>query len=185
MSLLKRTTIIWAGLAVLAAWLSAAMTPGRPPVVADSVAPGPIEDRGAALASEIARLHERLRPQDAPREPTRNPFAFRSTGRALSSTSTSSTAASVAAAAAQEAAVAASLSGPLALRLAGLAEESGDANVAPVRTAIISGSGQVFLAKEGDRVTDRDVVYAVGNISADSVELTDVRDGSTHRLTLK
>ena len=49
----------------------------------------------------------------------------------------------------------------------------------------ISGNGRVFLAKEGDTVTDRDVVFTVGKISADGAELTDARDGSTRRLTLK
>ena len=57
-----------------------------------------------------------------------------------------------------------------------------------MRTAIIAGNGQVFLAKEGDTVTDRgveNVNYRLGNISADSAELIDVRDGSIKRLTLK
>lgn len=172
---LKRTAIIAVSGAALAAWFSAAMTPARPRMISETVAPGPIEARGAALASEIARLHERLRPQEAPREPTRNPFAFRRARRGAS--------ASVAAMAAPE--PAALPATRLALTLAGLAEETGDANAAPIRTAIISGNGQLFLAKEGDTVADRDILYKVGTIAADSVELTDVRDGSRRRLTLK
>jgi hypothetical protein len=71
------------------------------------------------------------------------------------------------------------------LTLAGIAEDPGPEGGGPVRTAIITGNGQLFLAKEGDTVTDRDVEYKVGNISGDSAELTDLRDGSVRRLTLR
>src|SRR5438105_2716988 len=175
---LKRTATIALGGAALAAWFSAAMTPSSSPVISTSVVPGPMEARGAELASEIARLHERLRPQGVPREPTRNLFAFRSTRRAAST--------SAATTARLEIPSPAPLPAPrLALTLAGLAEEAGAANVAPVRTAIISGNGQLFLAREGDTVTDRDIAYKVGKISADSVELMDVRDGTKRTLTLR
>ena len=82
----------------------------------------------------------------------------------------------------------------LRLTLAGIAEDPGRPNDggnlgnlggAPVRTAIIAGNGQVFLAKEGDTVSDRDVEYKIGKVSADSVELIDLRDSTTRRLTLK
>ena len=53
-----------------------------------------------------------------------------------------------------------------------------------MRTAIISGSGQVFLAKEGDTVADGDVEYAVRSITEGGVELIDSRDGTTRQLTL-
>ena len=78
--------------------------------------------------------------------------------------------------------------GWLGLSLAGVAEDPDPGSGAPVRTAIIAGKGQVFLAKEGDRVTDRgveDVEYVIGKVFADSAELIDVRDGSIRRLTLK
>jgi Tfp pilus assembly protein PilP len=53
----------------------------------------------------------------------------------------------------------------------------------PVRTAIISAPGQLFVVKVGDRVTPR---YRVDRISADVVELTEVgADGSTLRLALR
>jgi hypothetical protein len=51
-----------------------------------------------------------------------------------------------------------------------------------VRTAVISGAGQLFLVKEGEHVTPR---YLVAKISADVVELADQGDGSTRRLALK
>ncbi len=60
---LKRTATIVVGGAAVGAWLAGAATSNRaigPPL---SIAPTPaIDMRGAELASEIARLHERLRP---------------------------------------------------------------------------------------------------------------------------
>ena len=69
---------------------------------------------------------------------------------------------------------------PPALKLSGIAED-----VTPdglVRTAIISGSGELFVAKEGDTVAER---YRVVKISADVVELADLTEGTTVRLALK
>jgi hypothetical protein len=54
-----------------------------------------------------------------------------------------------------------------------------------VRTAIISGPGQLYVVKEGDRVTSR---YRVARISPDVVELDDlarIGDASVLRLALK
>jgi hypothetical protein len=174
---LKRTTIIFVGGAAFAAWLSAAITPGRPVAPVDVIAPAPVDASGAALASEIARLRERLRPDPRPAEPTRNPFAFQSARRA--------TPASVPAP--RNAVIAAAVVDipRLRLTLSGIAEDPAPDGGGPVRTAIITGNGQVFLAKDGDTVTDRDVEYTVGKISADSAELTDPRDGTVRRLLLK
>jgi hypothetical protein len=167
----KRTaTIVLAG-AAIAAWLSAAITPGGRSVVL-SIAREPTADaRGANLAEETARLHEHLRPDAAPRHPARNLFTFRSLAARPS-------ASLVAPSASTE--VGARLVAPLpALTLEGIAEEGTEA---PIRTAIISAGGQLHLVKEGDAVTVR---YRVKNISADVVELTDVGDGSIRRLALK
>jgi hypothetical protein len=124
-------------------------------------------------------LRERLRPDVTPREASRNPFVFRSSKRAASTSRVGATVEKNA-----SAPVVDIVEPPrLRLSLAGIAEDPGSVG-APVRTAIIAGNGQVFLAKEGDTVTDRDVEYTVGNISADSVELTD-RDNTIRRLVLK
>jgi hypothetical protein len=177
---LKRKTIIFVSAAALAAWFSAAMTPGRPPAASITIRSTPIDAKGAVLAGEIERLHERLRPDVAPREATRNPFVFRSAQRPPSALRVGATVA---------------IEAPrLRLTLAGIAEDPGRPNDAgnvgrlggaPVRTAIIAGNGQVFLAKEGDTVTDRDVEYKIGKVSADSVEIIDLRDSTIRRLTLK
>jgi hypothetical protein len=52
----------------------------------------------------------------------------------------------------------------------------------PVRTAIISGLGQLFLVKEGERVTSR---YQVAKISGEAAEIRDLGDNSTVTLVLK
>ena len=176
---LKRTTIIFVSGGALAAWLSAAIRPGRPPVPVDVIAPAPVDASGAALASEIARLRERLRPDPRPSEPTRNPFAFQSTRTAAP--------AWIASPPPRDAAVvAAAVDVPrVRLTLAGIAEDPAPDGGSAVRTAIFAANGQVFLAKVGDTVTDQDVEYRVESISADSAELLDRRDNTTTRLTLK
>ena len=137
--------------------------------------PAPIEMRGAELANEIARLQERLRPSATPRQPGRNLFAFRAIAAPPP--------APLFAPAPPRPALSESL--PLAsalpaLKLAGIAEDAGEEG--PVRTAIISGEGQLYMAKEGEAVTPR---YQVVKISADVVELRDLVDGSTRRLALR
>ena len=73
--------------------------------------------------------------------------------------------------------------GNFRLTLAGIAEDAEGGT--SVRTAIISGNGQLFLAKSGDVVNDGGSSYTVGTISADGVELTALRDGHTRQLRLK
>jgi hypothetical protein len=51
-----------------------------------------------------------------------------------------------------------------------------------VRTAIISGGGQLFLVKEGEAFADR---YRVVRIGAEAVELHDEADDALIRLGLR
>jgi hypothetical protein len=170
---MKRTVTIVFGGAALVAWLAGAATSNHtiPPVVVRE--PAPIELRGAELAGEISRLHERLRPNAPPRQPARNLFSYRATpSRAFA-------AAPAPAPAAEPQAL--PTPPPLPpLKLAGIAEDTGADG--PVRTAIISGDGQLFMAKEGETVTPR---YRVVKISVDVVELIDLLDGSSRRLALR
>jgi hypothetical protein len=171
---LKRTTIIFVSAVALAAWFAAAMSPARPPVQRLTSTSAPIDATGAALASEIARLRERLRPEAAPRGPIRNPFRFSTApGR-------------VAPAPVVESVVAPVLEKDIpraTLTLAGIAEDPGPEG--PIRTAVITGSGQLFLAKPGDTLADRGLTYRVERILEESVELTNLDDGAALRLTLK
>src|SRR5947207_1896625 len=73
---LKRTVTIVAIGGALLAWLAGAATSNReiaPPPITRAA---PIEARGAELATEVARLHDRLRPTATPRMPGRNLFTF-------------------------------------------------------------------------------------------------------------
>src|ERR1044071_4322089 len=148
---LKRTTVTFIG-AALAAWFAGAATSnhvGAPPVV---YVPQPIDLKGAELSKEISRLHERLRPTSTPRQPGRNLFAFRAAA------SRPEPEARPAAAAIVDMPVARP-SEPV-LKLSGIAADEGADGV--VRTAIISGDGQLFMVKEGENVTAR---YRVARIA--------------------
>jgi len=171
---LKRTATIGVVGGALAAWLASAATSNRPLPPPTITRTPPIDLRGAELADEIARLHERLRPTTTPNQPGRNLFSFRAARRAA--------AVDVAAPPAPAAITEAPLPRPALppLKLAGIAEDEGPEG--PVRTAIISGEGQLFMVKEGDAVTLR---YRVAKISSDVVELTDLTDNSVRRIALK
>ena len=170
---LKRTTTIALAGGALIAWLAGAATSNHtiPPVTI--LQQTTIEKRGAELASEIERLHQRLAPVAMPRTPGRNLFSFRArTARP-----------SPPIAPALRAAVTEVALAPVALpplKLSGIAEDAGAEGT--VRIAFISGEGQLFMVKEGETVTPR---YRVAKISADVVELTDVIDNSIRRLALR
>jgi hypothetical protein len=169
----KRTATIGVVGGALAAWLAAAATSGNrdseEALVPKSSA---IDGRGAALASEISRLHERLRPSATLPRTGRDLFSF------VSPPPRSVAPLQIPGPALSEAPILRPT--PPAMRLSGLAEDATPSGL--VRTAIISGFGQLFLAKEGDQVTDR---YRVVRISSDVVELTDLAEGTTLRLALR
>lgn len=172
---LKRTATIGVAGGALAAWLAAAGTSGVHVPAPRPATPAAIEQRGAELASEIARLHERLRPTAAPRQQGRNLFQFRSPQPRLAPVTPGTSAVTDAPT------PAASLPPPPPpLKLSGVAEDRGPDG--PIRTAIISGQGQLFLVKEGEMVTPR---YRVAKISADVVELVDVDTNATLRLAMR
>ena len=73
---MKRTATMAIVGGALLAWLAGAATSNREPPAVPVFVPAPIDIRGAELASEVARLHERLRPVASPRDPGRNLFVF-------------------------------------------------------------------------------------------------------------
>ena len=170
----KRTTTIVVVGAALVAWLAGAATSNHTiPTTAGRPADR-IEKRGAELAIEIERLHERLAPTVAPSAPGRNLFTFHAAAPARPAAPPPP---------APRPAITEFASPPIALpplKLSGIAEDPGDDG--PVRVAFISGEGQLFMVKEGETVTPR---YRVAKISADVVELTDVIDNSVRRLALR
>jgi hypothetical protein len=173
---MKRTAVIVSGGTVLAVWLASAATSGNREVVAPVALPVPeIDVRGDALASEIDKLHEHLRPSAVPRQPGRNLFTF--AAREVPRAAPAPALAEVKPALSE----AASIRPPApALKLSGIAED--EVAGATVRTAIISGGGQLYLVKEGESVTAR---YRVAKISSDVVELSDLTGGAALRLALK
>jgi hypothetical protein len=169
----KRTAMIGVAAVAVAVWISAATTSNVRTVVPVVPAKASVVDKsGAELAVEVKRLHERLRPSDTPVH-SRDLFRYAAKG---------SPSAAVVTAAPPAPAVREQAFAPLVapLKLDGIAEDKGDQG--PVRTAIISGFGDIFLAKEGDSVTSR---YRVAKISPDAVELTDLSNNTPLRLALR
>jgi hypothetical protein len=162
----------------LLAWLAGAATSNRGPLTIPAIEPAPIDLRGAELAAEVARLHEHLRPVASPHEPGRNLFAFHRAAARLVPAPAPAAPAPPLTATLSEARPAA-IAQP-ALKLSGVAEDPGPEG--PVRTAFISGEGQLFMVHEGDRIATR---YRVNRIAADVVELVDLGDGTVRRLAMK
>jgi hypothetical protein len=170
----KRTVMISAAGGAVAVWIAAAATSNTRAVVpVVSTKTNVVDKSGADLAVEVRRLHERLRPSDTP---IHSRDLFRYAARSSPSFGASAPASPVGPAPPEQPPAAA----VLPLKLEGLAEDRGDQG--PVRTAIISGFGDIFLVKEGDSVTLR---YRVVKISADAVELTDLTDNAPLRLALR
>src|SRR5690348_13213576 len=73
----KRTATIALVGGALIAWLAGAATTTHSPSPMAPAASSGVEQSADALASEIARLHERLHPSEPPRHPARNLFTYR------------------------------------------------------------------------------------------------------------
>jgi hypothetical protein len=171
----KRAAAIVVVGGALAVWLASAASSGNrdraDPLVVTRHA---IDARAEVLSAEIAKLHEHLRPTAVRRQPGRNLFSY--AARQARPDPAPAAASRPALIEAPPAAAA-----PPPLKLVGMAEDR-SADGAVVRTAILSGSGQLLLVKEGDNATPR---YRVARISADVVELSDLIEGTALRLALK
>lgn len=172
---IKRTATILVAGAALAVWLAAAATSGHREPIGTAVPVKPaIDTRGEDLASEIARLHERLRPAAGPQQPGRNLFSYALRPSPAAPPPPSAPASRPA----LTETPAASSTAPF--KLSGIAEDlTADGTV---RTAVISTSGQLFLVKEGESVTAR---YRVQKIYSDAVELSDLTEGRVVRLAFR
>jgi hypothetical protein len=157
-----------------AAWLAAdAMSGTRDTASRSAERAVPVDARGEALAGEVARLHERLAPNATPLQPGRNLFQFTAPKPRRDMVP-------VRPALTEAAPIAPAAAPPPPFKLIGIAEDAGADG--PIRTAIVSAPGQLFMVKEGQNVTLR---YKVTRIAADVVELQDLGDHSTLRLALK
>jgi len=171
----NRTLTLTAIGGALLAWFAAAATSTHDVAPRIVLTPPHVDVQGADLAKEIARLHDRLRPDATPRTPSRNLFTYHTAAH-----HDAPRAAAAPAPALTETAAAPSAPALPALKLEGVAQD--DTPTGPVRTAIISGEGQLYLVKAGEAVGSR---YKVARIGSDAVELTDAIDHSTRRLALK
>jgi hypothetical protein len=175
MNMERTTTIVVVGAAVAVLWgPSGKSVTGR---TGDSrmTNPSAVATRGEMIAREISFLHP-LRPAVKPRQPGRDLFSFVSTkGRPVPDVARTALDVQVSTTALPRTVV-----NLPALKLSGIAEDATANGV--VRTAIISGFGQLFVAKEGEQVTAR---YRIVRISADVVELIDIQDAITFRLALR
>jgi hypothetical protein len=154
----------------LAGWYALSARMNRTgPAPARIAAAAPIDVSGTALSNEIARLDRRLQPLASPQ---RGRDLFRFAAAAPRRTAAVPIVLPVPAEAAAQARP--------ALKLIGVAEDSTTGS--PVRTAIISAPDQLYVVREGERVTSR---YGVARISPDVVELVDTGDSTELRLALK
>lgn len=178
MTLLKAASL-GSGAAVMAAW--AATAPVAPPAADPpqaretrvAIVPAALDAQVFEMEREATRLRARINVSVELREPERNPFEFRARRVTPDPAPPRAT---------REAVVMPVV--PVApinpFTLVGMAErETPDG---PVRTAIVSGQGQLFLVGVGDAVTTR---YVVRAISADVVELVDDASGESIRLALR
>ena len=169
----KRIAMLGVAGGALAAWLASASTTGRPRITpAAPRGPSAVELRGAELAAEIARLRERLHPTTTP-QAGRNLFEFSSRASAVrANAATPSTP--------MPTENPQPVFAPPPLTLVGIAEDSGPDGA--IRTAIISGLGQLFFAKVGERVNER---FQVTRISPDAAELIDTDSNASFTLALR
>ncbi len=172
---MTRTTIktLWfAGGGLLATWF--AVTPTQPPSArltanattrAAEMGKPPFDE----LTAQGGRLRQHLETMPS-KLSTRNPFRFG--GKPVAAPSAAKPVVE-----AQPAAVAPQPQQPT-WRLSGIAEQRVDKTT--VRTAVITGEGQLYLVREGDAVAGR---YRVSTIDSDAVTLRD-DSGGEMRLAL-
>src|SRR5262249_11591487 len=133
----KRTVMIGVAGVAVAVWISSAATSNTrnlAPVI--PIKPNVVDKSGAELAVEVKRLHERLRPSDPP---VHSRDLFRYAARPSAAMPAPPSPGAPPPSEQPPAAIVAPL------KLEGLAEDHGDQG--EVRTAIISGFGDIFLVK--------------------------------------
>lgn len=188
MSRASHAVLFVAGAGLVAAWLAAAAdrqgaaAPGASNPSSDSDL-ARAEHLAGEIHSQATRLRAHLAAPPQPAISGRNPFTF---DEPSARAPRHGQATDLAAGRALEAALATSEPEPPPLTLSGIAEDpSGEVAgtpAAPVRTAVLVGYGDVFLAKVGETIASR---YQVTAIGADAVEVKDLLAGRTIRLGLR
>ncbi len=172
---MKLRRIVWFGVSVLAlaSWIASASTSGvrGPTAPLPPVKPSAVDRSMVILQSEVDRLHERLGPTAAP---TKSRDLFRFTTRAPRRPIMSAAAEAV-----PDAVVPQPPARP-SLTLIGVAEDVTPEGI--VRTAIVSGLGDVFLVKPGDTIRSQ---YRIEQVSGDAVQVVDTATAATITLALR
>ncbi len=166
----------------LVAWLAAAadrqpsLPASRPARDTSSLARA--ERLAQDIQSQAMRLRTRLAAAPQPAPSGRNPFSLQAPAAPARSARAS------AALNEPPGTEAISVPEPEPFTLSGIAEEIADAAkpAPPVRTAILSGFGEVFLARAGETIASR---YEITVVGADAVEMKDLATGRTIRLGLR
>jgi hypothetical protein len=172
----SRSIGLLAAIGMLAAWLAAAAgigfdsSPAPRPGPASPLQTDPLV---AQIQSQSSRLHGYLNSVPPLKPVRRDPFRFGARPAPASP-------AGVGTPRLVEDASLAATELAVPLKLAGVAEDS--AGDAIVRTAIISGMGQLFLVKEGEEFGGR---FRVVRIGPDAASVTDRTTGMTVTLALK
>lgn len=172
-------TLVWSGTTALATWLVSSPPVVAPeagrvaaPTRAEAAATQSVVSQMQELNEEAERLARRLVETDEFSAPDRDPFRFRP---APAPVAVAPPPAPVAAAAVTPAPVQ-----PPPFTLSGIAEDrQGDV---VVRTAVVTGSGDLWLVKAGEKIEGQ---FSVTAVDADAVELIRADTGTTLRLTLR
>lgn len=150
----RRTVWFGAASVAVATWLAASTAgPTQPAASAQPSRPAPIDRYTDTLRHEVDRLHARIAPSATPAL-RRDLFRYAPQRRASAGR----------APAFEPAATPVVAPAAPPLKLIGIAEDTGPDGT--VRTAIVSGFGDVFLVKPGDIIADR---YRVQTVSPEAV----------------
>ncbi len=175
-----KATVVWSGATALATWMASS-----PAVVAPGESAGPAQrGSGAAaaigapvvdLTAEADRLARRLGDHQAYAAPARDPFRFEGAAPEVA----------VAAASPVDSAVVPEpvvppVAEPPPYTLVGMAEDRVGEEL--VRTAVISGTGDLWLVRAGETVDGR---FSVTAVEAGAVELVRADTGATVRLAFR
>ncbi|MGE0392188.1 MAG: hypothetical protein AB7I25_00630 [Vicinamibacterales bacterium] len=173
-------TLVWSGATAMATWLASApavVAPGddrlAPQARFDAADTQAVVVQMQELSSEAERLARRLSGEDAFAAPERDPFRFKAAPAPRASVPAAPPAAA-------EVAPAPPPVQPPPFALSGIAEDrQGDAIV---RTAVVTGGGDLWLVKAGEKVEGK---FEVTAVDADAVELIRADTGTAVRLTFR
>ena len=174
----RRAVALVLAVVAVATWLAITAGRGVAPVERSAPRPvvisSPLDPAIRSVQGQAGRLRAYLASAPPLAPAARNPFRFRERPEARPQVHPAPALSTAAAS------VLAALTARPELVLSGLAEDPSPSG--PIRTAIISGLGQLFLVKEGEEFGGR---FQVVRIGTNAVQVLDRSDGSTFTLALR